>query len=130
MLFDAIDYLVQEIVFHEAAWQAYFTRYEITPFTVIYEDLVPHYEKTALNILDWLNIPNPEDIVFGERRLLKQTNSVSERWVERYCGEKRIKRWKWRGVHLFLCRHGSLIRLMFRSEVVCAGHKINSMNVI
>ncbi len=89
--FDAIDYLVQEIVFHEAAWQAYFTRYDIAPFTVIYEDLVPHYERTTLNILNWLNISYPENLVFGKRRLLKQADSVSEDWVQKYRAEKEKK---------------------------------------
>lgn len=86
--FDAIDYLVQEIVFHEAAWQTYFTQYDITPFTVIYEDLALHYESTALRIMDWLNISYPENLVFGERRLLKQADIVSEDWVQRYRAEK------------------------------------------
>lgn len=86
--FEAIDYLLQEILFHEAAWQAYFTRYNITPFTVIYEDFVSSYEKTALRIVDWLNIPYPENLVFGPRRLQKQADSVSENWVQKYKSEK------------------------------------------
>lgn len=89
--FKAIDYLIQEIIFHEAAWQEYFTRYNITPFTVIYEDFVPYYEETALRILEWLKISYPEDLVFGERRLLKQADSVSEEWVQRYRDDKKEK---------------------------------------
>lgn len=89
--FAAIDYLIQEIILHEAAWQAYFTRYNITPFTVIYEDFVPYYEETALRIMDWLKISYPEDLVFGERRLLKQADSVSEEWVQRYRDDKKEK---------------------------------------
>ena len=86
--FEAIDYLVQEIILHEAAWQQYFTRYGITPFTVIYEDFVPYYEATALRILDWLKIPYPDDLVFGTRCLVKQADSVSEDWVQKYRSEK------------------------------------------
>lgn len=89
--FAAIDYLVQEIILHEAAWQEYFTRYNITPFTVIYEDFVPYYEKTALRIMDWLKISYPENLIFGERRLLKQADSVSEEWVQRYRNDKKEK---------------------------------------
>ena len=89
--FAAIDYLVQEIILHEAAWQEYFTRYNITPFTVIYEDFVPYYEETALRILDWLKISYPENLVFGERRLLKQADSVSENWVQQYRADKKKK---------------------------------------
>ena len=35
--FGAIDYLIQEIMFHEAAWQEYFSQNNLIPFTVIYE---------------------------------------------------------------------------------------------
>ena len=86
--FEAIDYFVQEIVFHEAAWQTYFTQYNLTPFTVIYEDFVPAYEETALRIMDWLKISYPENLVFGTRHLQKQADSVSEEWVEKYRADK------------------------------------------
>ncbi len=112
--FDAIDYLVQEIVFHEAAWQAYFSQYEITPFTVIYEDLVQHYEKTAIRILDWLKISYPDNLVFGERRLLKQADSVSEDWVERYRVEKEDKERTTKG-----CSPFSMSSWQFNAVDVC-----------
>ncbi|MCG9126633.1 sulfotransferase [Candidatus Poribacteria bacterium] len=86
--YEAIDYLAQEIMFHEAAWQEYFSQYSITPFTVIYEDLVLKYEETAFNVMDWLGIDYPDNLKFGERRLLKQADEISEIWVERYIKEK------------------------------------------
>ncbi len=86
--FEAIDYFAQEIVFHEAAWQAYFTQHGLTPFTVIYEDFVPTYEETALRIMNWLKITYPENLVFGARRLQKQADSISEEWVEKYHADK------------------------------------------
>lgn len=86
--FEAIDYLAQEIMFHEAAWQEYFSQNNIIPFTVIYENLVLQYEETALEIMDWLGIDYPDDLVFGPRRLLKQSDAVSENWVTRFLGEK------------------------------------------
>src|SRR6202035_3315526 len=36
--FEAIDYLVQQIVAHETAWWQYFDAYNIQPFTVLYEE--------------------------------------------------------------------------------------------
>lgn len=87
--FEAIDHFVQEIVMHEAAWQAYFDRHVIVPYSVIYEDLVSTYEETALKILDWLGVSNPPDLVFGPRLLQKQADDVSEIWVDRYRQEKR-----------------------------------------
>lgn len=89
--FKAIDYLAQEIMYHEAAWQEYFTQFNIKPFTVIYEDLVPEYEATALKIMDWLGINYPDDLEFGPRRLLKQADAVSEIWVARFLEEKQQK---------------------------------------
>ncbi len=87
--FEAIDRFVQEIVMHEAAWQAYFDRHAIVPFTVVYEDLASAYEETALKILDWFGVSYPPDLVFGPRLLQKQADAVSEIWVERYREEKR-----------------------------------------
>lgn len=87
--FEAIDHFVQEIVMHEAAWQVYFDRHAIVPFTVIYEDLASAYEATALKILDWLDVTYPQDLVFGPRLMQKQADDVSEIWVDRYLEEKR-----------------------------------------
>ena len=89
--FEAIDYLVQEIVTHEAAWQQYFSECGVTPFTVIYEDLVLACEETALQILQYLNIPIPENLVFAERRLKKQADALSEEWVQRYYNLKQAQ---------------------------------------
>ena len=89
--FEAIDYLVQEIVTHEAAWQQYFSECGVTPFTVIYEDLVLAYEEAALQVLQYLNIPIPENLVFAERRLKKQADTLSEEWVQRYYNLKQAQ---------------------------------------
>jgi LPS sulfotransferase NodH len=82
--FEAIDHLVQEVVLREASWQEYFAACGISPFVVVYEDLVSAYEDTALQALDYLGIPVPPDLVFGERKLKKQADELSEEWVMRY----------------------------------------------
>jgi trehalose 2-sulfotransferase len=82
--FEAIDALIQEIVKHEAAWQHYFDAYGIKPFRVIYEELIPTYEETALQILRYLDIPYPENLIFAERRMQQQADAISEEWVQRY----------------------------------------------
>ena len=89
--FEAIDYFVQELVFHEAAWQTYFTHYGLMSFSVMYEDFVPTYEATALRILEWLAIAFPPDLEFGPRRLQKQADELSEDWVKRFRAEKQLK---------------------------------------
>ena len=82
--FEAIDHLVQQIVAHEIAWRQYFDTYGIQPFTVVYEELTAAYEATALNILRYLHIPIPENLMFSERRMKRQADALSEEWVQRY----------------------------------------------
>ena len=86
--FEAIDHLVQGITAHEAAWWQYFNDGGIRPYIVVYEELVPAYETTALNILRYLHIPIPQELVFGERQMKQQANSLSDEWVERYTAIK------------------------------------------
>jgi len=52
--------------------------------TVVYEDLTAAYEVTALNILRYLHIPIPENLMFAERRMKRQADTLSEEWVQRY----------------------------------------------
>lgn len=82
--FAAIDHLVQEIATHEAAWQQYFKTCHAEPFAVIYEDFVSAYEETVLSILNYLGISRPEHLAFGERKLKRQADALSDEWVQRY----------------------------------------------
>jgi LPS sulfotransferase NodH len=89
--FDAahIEALVHVIEEHEAAWQRYFAASRITPFTVVYEELVATYEQTAMQILHELSIPVPQSLQFAPRRLRQQADALSEEWVRRYLEYKR-----------------------------------------
>ncbi|MDE0689535.1 MAG: hypothetical protein OXI61_15315 [Candidatus Poribacteria bacterium] len=49
---------------------------------------MPFYEKTALRVMEWLEISYPENLVFGARRLQKQADGVSEAWVRQYRADK------------------------------------------
>jgi LPS sulfotransferase NodH len=88
--FEAIDHLVRRINAHDEAWQQYFAECGVRPYTVIYEELAGSYEETALNILRYLHIPLGERIVFGERRMKRQADGLSEEWVQRYYALKRV----------------------------------------
>jgi len=81
---EAIDHLLRGTVDQEEAWRRYFAENNIQPFHVIYEELVPSYEQTALDTLHYLHIDIPERIVFKERRMKRQANALSEEWVQRY----------------------------------------------
>ena len=84
-----IEALILVIESHEAAWQRYFAANRITPFMVIYEELVTAYEQTAMQILHELSIPVPQPFQFGPRRLRQQADALSEEWVQRYHAYKR-----------------------------------------
>jgi LPS sulfotransferase NodH len=86
MVFDfkTIERLRRGIEEDEIEIQRYFTACGVQPFKVVYEDFAHTYEETAYQILDYLQIPRPEQLTFGERKLQKQTNEQSEEWVQRY----------------------------------------------
>lgn len=83
--YNMIEGLRQELERSDAEIQQYFTSCGIQPFEVVYEDFVDSYEETALQILDYLHIPVPENLALGKERVLqKQTNAQSEEWLQRY----------------------------------------------
>ena len=80
----AIDHLVQQLVVHEASWQGYFKECDVQPLTIVYEELEGAYEATSYKVLQYLNIPIPENHALSERRLKKQADTLSEEWVRQY----------------------------------------------
>ncbi|MBX3055951.1 MAG: hypothetical protein KF770_05705 [Anaerolineae bacterium] len=82
--YKGIERLRRTLVKAEARWEKYFKENNIQPFKVIYEELVHNYEQTAVDILDFLDIPRPPELSFGERRLQKQAGALNEEWEKRY----------------------------------------------
>jgi SagB-type dehydrogenase family enzyme len=84
--YHAIEGLRYRLEQNEAEIQEYLATYGIEPFKVVYEDFVDAYEETALQILDFLQIPRmPAKVeLAGERTLKKQANEQSEEWLQRY----------------------------------------------
>jgi len=82
--FTLIDNLHKLILEGEAGWRNFFEACGVRPVQIVYEELVEAYEKTAIGILEYLNVTLPENLVFGERQLQKQADAVNEEWVERY----------------------------------------------
>ena len=87
--FEFIDQLYHLVLESDAGWQNFFETCGVRPFQVVYEELVEAYEPTALRILEYLKIPYPKDLVFGERRLQKQADRLNEAWIEKYLQLKR-----------------------------------------
>lgn len=82
--FRLIDRSYERVLASEAGWAHFFKMYGVEPFQVVYEDLVEAYEQTALSVLDYLGIPYPDSLAFGERRLQKQADGLNDEWTERY----------------------------------------------
>ena len=95
-LFEAIDHLYCEASMREAGLQEFFSSTGIIPHTVVYEDFVAGVSSTLVSILDYLNIPIPEDLGLSKKNLEKLADDLSEEWIERYRDEKQ-KNWPNKG---------------------------------
>lgn len=82
--FKTVERLRRGIEEDEIEMQRYFTACGVQPFKVVYEDFVNSYEETASQILNYLRIPLPPQLTFGERKLKRQANEQSEEWVQQY----------------------------------------------
>ena len=76
----------RQIEIEEATWQTFFDSSGIDPVVVWYEDVVGSYQATALRVLKNLGIKVPRRVWFGERRLLSQSDSTTEKWMQRLAG--------------------------------------------
>lgn len=82
-----IHSLVQEIAAHETAWEWYFSQHGIQPLKIVYEELIADRESTILNVLDYLSIDKPEDLIISEPSLKRQSDSLNQEWTEKYYDE-------------------------------------------
>jgi LPS sulfotransferase NodH/glycosyltransferase involved in cell wall biosynthesis/Flp pilus assembly protein TadD len=80
----AIRQRLLEIDEQEARWRALFQSVQVVPTVVAYEDLVRNYEGTARRMLASLDISTPRDLVFGERRLVRQADALTDKWAQRF----------------------------------------------
>ena len=72
----------------EAATQEFFTRGRIIPFTVVYEDFIANTEYVLKSILEFLDLPIPNNLGLSKPSLVQQADELSEEWVQRYREEK------------------------------------------
>ena len=89
--FVLIDNLHRLILEGEQGWQNFFAACGVTPFKVVYEELVATYETTALEILDYLHVPYPDNLVFGKRKMKKQATTLNDEWTQKYRAMKTRK---------------------------------------
>ncbi len=86
--FDAVDYLVQDIVLREAAWQEYFHAADVTPLTVVYEDYVSAPEATVRTILAYLGVAALGGWTLPTLQEQPLADARSERWTQQYRSDK------------------------------------------
>lgn len=79
----AVKNLVQVAEAHELAWQRYFERRGIAPWTVDYEDLVTDVTGAVLQALDHLGLEAPSGFAAAPR-LRQQADGQTEQWVNDY----------------------------------------------
>jgi LPS sulfotransferase NodH len=81
--FGAIDHLLNQILFEEASWDAFFEHSGIKPILVLYENFEADYETSTLHLLERLNLSPPVDFDF-EPRMKRQSDGVNDDWARRY----------------------------------------------
>ncbi len=79
---DALHHLFKESVLKEASIQAYFSKYNIVPLTIVYEDFIQDYESTIRRVIDFLELE--EDYDLAPMFFKKTANDHSEEWVQRF----------------------------------------------
>ena len=86
--YEAISHLFAECSMREAAIQDFFNEGSIVPLTIVYEDFALAYEATIRIILDYIGLPNGQNISIPPQPLQKMADDVSETWVQRFRKEK------------------------------------------
>ncbi|MFW5976746.1 MAG: Stf0 family sulfotransferase [Bacillota bacterium] len=94
--FDAINHLLLDCVFREAGIQEFFMEDNIKPLTIVYEDFIQEYENTIYEILDFLEIPERDQIKVDSPYFEKLADDISEKWVQKF-REERQKDWDNKG---------------------------------
>ena len=84
--FDQIEGLAREIERGVVSWRAWFTENEIDPLTIRFEDLVAEPERTALEVLRFLEVDLPEGVVVSAQTR-KASDEVDADWIARYRSE-------------------------------------------
>ena len=82
--FEEIDRNVKEIKEHNEEWNKWFSRNNITPYEVIYEDLIDNQSETTMDILKYLEITLPEEKIQTRASNKKLSDNINSDWINRY----------------------------------------------
>jgi trehalose 2-sulfotransferase len=82
--FDAIGHLLDQLRRQEDAWRGFFFRIGRRPLHLVYEEVASDPDAAALRVLDELRIPGERMRSSGQRRMGRQSDEISESWVQSY----------------------------------------------
>jgi LPS sulfotransferase NodH len=82
--FDAIDHLLEQLRRHEDAWRGFFFRIGRRPLQLLYEEVASDPDATAARVLAEIGIPAPEGLNPGSHAMSRQSDDLSESWVQNY----------------------------------------------
>ena len=72
----------------EAAWQSSFTRWNVRPLTLVYEDDSHDHESTVARIVEYLGVDDVYTFDPTQITLEQLADGVTEEWIARYWAER------------------------------------------
>lgn len=87
--FDEVRRLENFAVLQDASWQKFFTDAGIEPLVITYEDLMQSLEGALMRLFSQLGIDLPPETKLHSPRLKRQSDGLTEQWLEKYLQEKK-----------------------------------------
>jgi trehalose 2-sulfotransferase len=82
--FDAIDHLLDQLRRHEDAWRGFFFRIGRQPLQIFYEEVANNPAAAAARVLEMMGIPHEQTLEPTENSMRRQSDDLSESWVQNY----------------------------------------------
>jgi trehalose 2-sulfotransferase len=89
--FKVIDEWCNRIAAHDDGWAIYFRENQIEPLILFYEDVVASHRTAAERVLEFLELPFPQDLEIPPPAVEKQANQISQEWAACYLKLKGAK---------------------------------------
>lgn len=80
----AIAHLVREAGERESLIAGQLAAWGVTPYTIVYEDMIAAYEPTVRALLELLDVPGRDGVTIPAPAFARLADGVSEAWYERY----------------------------------------------
>jgi trehalose 2-sulfotransferase len=87
--FYAIQHLLQECSAREAAIHRQLDTWAIEPFTVVYEDLIANFETTVRSVLEFLRVPQAQEMPIPAPAFEALANEINDAWSIRFLADRR-----------------------------------------